>query len=97
MLFYSPTVITDLTNESPAWSQEIFGPVAPVRTFSTIEEAAGIINASEYGLSVGLLGYLGVAMKLADMVRSGKLHINEQTVSDESYAPCGWGRSSGGE
>ena len=94
-LFYSPTVITDLTDESPAWSQEIFGPVAPVRTFSTIEEAAEIINASEYGLSVGLLGNVGEAMKLADMVRSGKVHINEQTVSDESNAPFGGFGNSG--
>ncbi|MGO1532091.1 MAG: aldehyde dehydrogenase family protein, partial [Micrococcaceae bacterium] len=88
-LFYSPTVITDLTEDNPAWAEEIFGPVAPVRTFSTVEEAAEIVNASEYGLSVGILGDVGEAMKLADLVRSGKVHINEQTVSDESNAPFG--------
>lgn len=88
-LFYAPTVITDLTEDNPAWSEEIFGPVAPVRTFATVEEAAEIVNSSEYGLSVGILGDVGEAMKLADLVRSGKVHINEQTVSDESNAPFG--------
>ncbi|MEV4902715.1 benzaldehyde dehydrogenase [Citricoccus sp. NPDC055426] len=94
-LFYSPTVISDLDRDNPAWADEIFGPVAPVMSFSTIEEAAEIINANEYGLSVGILGDVGQAMKLADKVHSGKVHINEQTVSDESNAPFGGVGASG--
>ncbi len=94
-LFYSPTVISGLDRENPAWAEEIFGPVAPVMSFSTIEEAAEIVNANEYGLSVGILGDVGQAMKLADMVNSGKVHINEQTVSDESNAPFGGVGASG--
>src|SRR5699024_5897430 len=79
--FVPPTVLTDLTPSNPAWSQEIFGPVAPVATFSTLEEAAEMVNASEYGLSLGILGDVGMAMELADLVDTGKIHINEQTVS----------------
>ena len=94
-LFYSPTVLTGLDKENPAWAEEIFGPVAPVMGFSTLEEAAEIVNSSEYGLSVSILGDVGEAMKLADMVHSGKVHINEQTVMDESNAPFGGVGASG--
>lgn len=94
-LFYAPTVLTNVDAENPAWVQEIFGPVAPVLAFSSIEEAAEIVNASEYGLSVSILGDVGQAMKLADLVHSGKVHINEQTVMDESNAPFGGVGASG--
>lgn len=94
-LFYAPTVLTSVDPDNPAWAEEIFGPVAPVMGFNTIEEAAEIINTSEYGLSVGILGEVGEAMKLADMVHSGKVHINEQTVMDESNAPFGGVGASG--
>src|SRR5699024_2730189 len=86
-LFYKPTLITGVDQDNPAWKEEIFGPVAPVMTFSTIEEAADLVNASEYGLAVSILGDVGESMKLADMVQSGKVHINEQPVADESTEP----------
>lgn len=92
--FYPPTVLT-CTAESPAWREEIFGPVAPIVTFSTLEEAAALVNDSEYGLSVGILGEVSMAMQLADRVDSGKVHINEQTVSDEPQAPFGGVKDSG--
>ena len=38
------------------WCEEIFGPVAPVLAFCTLEQAAELVNDSEYGLSVGILG-----------------------------------------
>lgn len=88
-LFYKPTVITGVDEHNPVWEKEIFGPVAPVMTFSNLEEAAQIVNSSEYGLAVSILGDVGESMKLADMVQSGKVHINEQTVGDESNAPFG--------
>ena len=88
-LFYQPTLITGVDQNNPAWKEEIFGPVAPVMSFSTVEEAADLVNASEYGLAVSILGDVGESMKLADMVQSGKVHINEQTVADESTAPFG--------
>lgn len=93
--FYPPTVLACAGSESPAWRQEIFGPVAPVLTYSTLDEAARMINDSEYGLSVGLLGDVGQAMRLADELATGKIHINEQTVSDEPNVPFGGVKDSG--
>ena len=93
--FFAPTVLTDVDASTPAWCEEIFGPVAPVMSFSTLEEAAEIVNASEYGLSISILGEVGQAMDLADQLHSGKIHINEQTVADEANAPFGGVGASG--
>lgn len=94
-LFYRPTVLTGLTVDNPAFAQEIFGPVAPVVPFSSVDEVVELVNANEYGLSVGILGDVGTAMTIADRVHSGKIHINEQTVSDEANAPFGGVGASG--
>ena len=93
--FFKPTVLTDLTQESSAWKNEIFGPVAPIIKFSTIDEAVAIAENSEYGLSVGILGEVGEAMKIADRIHSGIIHINEQTVGDEANIPFGGVGASG--
>ncbi|MFG3138717.1 benzaldehyde dehydrogenase [Streptomyces sp. NPDC048211] len=92
---YLATVLNGLTPDMPAWREEIFGPVAPVMGFSDLDGAARIVNDCEYGLSVGILGDVGTAMKLADRIESGKIHINEQTVGDEPNAPFGGVKASG--
>jgi benzaldehyde dehydrogenase (NAD) len=94
-LFYRPTVLAQVSSDTAAWREEIFGPVAPVRSFSTIEEAAALASENEYGLSLGILGEVGQAMKVADAIPSGIVHINEQTVADEANAPFGGVGSSG--
>ena len=88
-LFYRPTVLAELRADMPAWTDEIFGPVAPILPFTSVEEAIEIARATDYGLSLGILGDVGTAMRIADAVRSGKVHINEQTVSDEANSPFG--------
>lgn len=86
---YRPTVLGGVTAQMPVWTDEIFGPVAPVLSYRTLDEAVDLVNASEYGLSVAVLGDVGTAMTVADRIHSGVVHINEQTVGDESMAPFG--------
>lgn len=93
--YFRPTVLTDLTVEMRVWSEEIFGPVAPVMSYDTLDEAVAIVNRSEHGLSVSLLGDVGTAMTVADRLVTGKVHINEQTVNDEANAPFGGMGASG--
>jgi benzaldehyde dehydrogenase (NAD) len=94
-LFYAPTVLADVTPDMPAYAQEVFGPVAPVVAFDTVEEAVRLASDSEYGLSLGILGDVGLAMQVADAVPSGIVHINEQTVADEANVPFGGVGASG--
>lgn len=95
-LFYRPTVLTDVPRDAPAFTQEIFGPVAPIVAYDTVDEAIDLINASEYGLSVSILtGNPYAAFELADRISSGAVHINDQTVDDEAVAPFGGTKASG--
>lgn len=92
---YLPTVLANLDPQMPVWRDEIFGPVAPVLVYRSVDEAVELVNASPYGLSVAVLGDAGSAMSVADRIRSGVVHINEQTVGDEATAPFGGMGASG--
>jgi benzaldehyde dehydrogenase (NAD) len=95
-LFYRPTVLAEVTAEMPAYASEVFGPVAPVMTFSSAEEAARLAADSEYGLSLGILtGDVMKALDLANRIPTGIVHINDQTVNDEAHAPFGGVAASG--
>src|ERR687890_246635 len=89
-LFYRPTVLTDVPLTAPAYAEEIFGPVAPVVAFSSLDEAARLAAGTEYGLSLGILTRdVLKGLALADRVPSGLVHINDQTVNDEALIPFG--------
>lgn len=94
-LFYRPTVLAEVHPSMPAYAEEVFGPVAPVVPFASLDEAIALAGASEYGLSLGILGDVGTAMQIADAIPSGIVHINEQTVSDEANIPFGGVGASG--
>jgi benzaldehyde dehydrogenase (NAD) len=95
-LYYRPTVLSDVDDHTPAYVDEVFGPVAPVRSFSSEDEAVALASASEYGLAVGIVTpdvMRGLA--LAESIPTGLVHINDQTVNDEAVAPFGGMADSG--
>jgi len=95
-LFYRPTVLTEVGPSTPAYAQEVFGPVAPVMRFSTLDEAARLAADTEYGLSLGILSADPLrALELANRIPSGIVHINDQTVNDEAQIPFGGVGASG--
>jgi benzaldehyde dehydrogenase (NAD) len=95
-LFYRPTVLADVTTTLPAWTDEIFGPVAPVVTFETDEEALALANDSEYGLAGAVYTRsISRGLALAQRIRSGMVHVNDQTVNDEAVIPFGGMGASG--
>jgi benzaldehyde dehydrogenase (NAD) len=89
-LFYRPTVLADVTPDVPAFSAEIFGPVAPVIPFRDLDEAVRLATATPYGLALGILTRDVMAgLALAERIPTGLVHINDQTVNDEPNAPFG--------
>jgi benzaldehyde dehydrogenase (NAD) len=89
-LFYRPTVLADVTPDMPAYAEEVFGPVAPVVRFATLDEAAKLAADSEYGLSLGILTRdVMRGLELARRIPTGLVHINDQTVNDEANVPFG--------
>jgi benzaldehyde dehydrogenase (NAD) len=89
-LFYQPTVLADVTQDLPAWTDEIFGPVAPVTTFRTDEEALALANSSEYGL-VGAVYSRSMSrgLSIAQRIKAGMVHVNDGTLNDEATIPFG--------
>ncbi|WIX33557.1 benzaldehyde dehydrogenase [Salinicola sp. JS01] len=95
-LFYAATVLSNVSPGMRAFDEEIFGPVANVIVFDDDDEAAALANATDYGLSAGILSAsVGRAMALGDKLHTGLLHINDQTVADEVVNPFGGTGSSG--
>jgi benzaldehyde dehydrogenase (NAD) len=89
-LFYRPTVLDKVDGAVPAYAQEVFGPVAPVIRFSTVDEAVQLASDSGYGLSLSILTRdVMQGLAVADRIPSGIVHINDQTVNDEAVAPFG--------
>lgn len=94
--FYAATVLTGVTPGMAAFDEEIFGPVAPITTFSTDEEAIALANRTEYGLSAAVHSKsLPRARSVAARLRTGMVHINDQTVNDDARAPFGGVGASG--
>ena len=80
----------------PAFTDEIFGPVAPITVFDTDEEAAALVNSSPYGLSAAVhSASVSRAMALANRLHTGMIHINDQTVNNEFHVPFGGMGASG--
>jgi benzaldehyde dehydrogenase (NAD) len=89
-LFYRPTVLAEVTKDLPAWTDEIFGPVAPVTTFRTDDEALELANASDYGL-VGAVYSRSMSrgLSIAQRIKAGMVHVNDGTLNDEATIPFG--------
>ncbi|OQR63960.1 benzaldehyde dehydrogenase [Streptomyces maremycinicus] len=95
-LFYRPTVLAGVDDDTPAYAEEVFGPVAPVRAFANPDEAAALAARSPYGLSLGIVTRDAArGLDLAERVPTGIVHINDQTVNDEAVAPFGGVAASG--
>jgi benzaldehyde dehydrogenase (NAD) len=89
-LFYRPTVLTSVTPDMAAFTDEIFGPVAPITVFDTDEDAVALANASSYGLVASIYTRsLGRGLAMADRMRTGMVHINDGTLNDEAIIPFG--------
>ncbi|MEU3611800.1 benzaldehyde dehydrogenase [Streptomyces sp. NPDC006872] len=95
-LFYRPTVLAGVDDATPAYAEEVFGPVAPVRPFTTVDEAVALAAHSSYGLSLGIVTRDAArGLDLAERIPTGIVHINDQTVNDEAVAPFGGVAASG--
>jgi succinate-semialdehyde dehydrogenase/glutarate-semialdehyde dehydrogenase len=92
--FYPATVI-EVASDNPILSHEVFGPVAPVVTFETDEEAIAMANDTEYGLISYIYSEdLKRALRAAEAIESGMVAINRGVISDPA-APFGGVKQSG--
>jgi benzaldehyde dehydrogenase (NAD) len=94
--YYPATVLDAVAPDTPAFTEEIFGPVAPITTFASEEEAIELANRTEYGLVAAIqTGNPARGLALARGLHAGMIHINDQTIADEPNAPLGGVGASG--
>ncbi|WP_431324722.1 NADP-dependent succinate-semialdehyde dehydrogenase [Rhizobium sp. YTU87027] len=93
--FYQPTVIADASPKSQIFTEEIFGPVAPVFRFTTEEDAIRLANDTQFGLAAYFYGRdISRVWRVAEALDYGIVGINEGLISTE-VAPFGGMKESG--
>ncbi|MEO6943801.1 MAG: NAD-dependent succinate-semialdehyde dehydrogenase [Lacisediminihabitans sp.] len=93
--FYEPTVLTNVPSTARILQEEIFGPVAPIVTFDTEEEAIQLANATPFGLvCFAYTQNINRGLRLAEELETGMLGINTGVVSNPA-APFGGVKQSG--
>jgi len=95
-LFYKPTVLEEVRPGMRVLEEEVFGPVVAIVPFDSDDEAIAMNNASQYGLSAGVITTsLERAMSFTARLKTGIIHVNDQTVGDEPWVPFGGTGASG--
>jgi succinate-semialdehyde dehydrogenase/glutarate-semialdehyde dehydrogenase len=93
--FYEPTVITGVSASARITHEEVFGPVAPVYTFDTENEALRAANDTRFGLvSYAYTRDIGRALRVAEGLEAGMVGVNRGLVSNAA-APFGGVKQSG--
>ena len=93
--FYAPTVLNRVAAGSALLDEEIFGPVAPILTFTGEDEAVRLANRTEYGLVAYVYtGDLARGLRVSERIEAGMIGLNRGLVSDPA-APFGGVKQSG--
>ncbi|WP_026532528.1 NAD-dependent succinate-semialdehyde dehydrogenase [Arthrobacter sp. H41] len=93
--FYQPTVLTNVSRSSRILKEEIFGPVAPIITFATEDEAVTLANDTEYGLVAYVFTRdLNRGLRMGERLDTGMMGLNAGVISNAA-APFGGVKQSG--
>jgi acyl-CoA reductase-like NAD-dependent aldehyde dehydrogenase len=93
---HEPTILDGVTSDMRVAQEETFGPVAPIMSFETPEEAIRIANETEFGLTAAVFtNDLRLAWQMAEALEHGTVHINETTNYWDQMAPFGGAKKSG--
>ena len=93
--FFPPTVIGNIPKTARAFSEELFGPVISFYTFTEIDEAMALANATSYGLGASIWSKdIMQAKQIANNIESGMIYINQIVKSDARF-PFGGIKKSG--
>ena len=94
-LFFSPTILTDVTMSMQMASEETFGPVAPIYRFDHEQDAIDLANSTEYGLAAYFYtSDLSRTFRIFEALDYGMIGVNSGIISTE-VAPFGGFKESG--
>lgn len=94
-LFFEPTIVRDVRNDSELAQSELFGPIAPVIRFKDEAEAIRLANDTEFGLASYFYSQnINRIFRVSEALEYGMVGVNEGIISTE-VAPFGGVKSSG--
>ncbi|MGP2500112.1 aldehyde dehydrogenase [Pantoea ananatis] len=92
--YFEPTIITGVRQEMEIMREEIFGPVLPVMTFKTLEEAIALANDCEYGLTSSIYTQnLTTTMTALRQLKFGETYVNRENFEAMQGFHAGWRKS----
>jgi lactaldehyde dehydrogenase/glycolaldehyde dehydrogenase len=92
--YYQPTVLTHCRQETAIMQKETFGPVLPIATFKTLDEALDYANDCEYGLTSSIYTRsLDVAMRASNELKFGETYVNRENFEAMQGFHAGWRKS----
>ena len=92
--FFPPTVVANCRQGSAIMQKEVFGPVLPITTFKTLDQAVEMANDCEYGLTSSIFTTnLSVAMRAANELKFGETYINRENFEAMQGFHAGWRKS----
>lgn len=81
-----PTVVTDVNHSMSLMTEETFGPVIPVMSYSDLDEAIRLANDSNYGLSGSVFsGDVEEAIRVASLIDAGGMSINDGSLTNQVF------------
>ena len=90
-LFHEPTVLTNVDHTMPVMREETFGPVLPIMTFRTEDEAVALANDSVFGLAASVWTRdVGRGRRVAERIEAGTVMVNE-VLYTHAIAQTPWG------
>jgi succinate-semialdehyde dehydrogenase/glutarate-semialdehyde dehydrogenase len=93
--FYRPTVLEDVPRDARILHEEVFGPVAPIVSFTDLDEAVDLANSTQYGLVAYVYTRdLTNAIRVSESLETGMVGLNQGIVSNAA-APFGGVKASG--
>ena len=92
----APTLFEDVADKAMLSCEEVFGPVASLYRFESLDEAIERANAVEFGLSASIFtSSLGATQEFVNRLEAGLLHVNSQTAGADVHVPFGGIKGSG--
>lgn len=92
--FFKPTVLTNCSQDSAIMQKEIFGPVLPITTISSLDEAIAMANDCEYGLTSSIFTRsLEAAMRAGNELKFGETYVNREHFEAMQGFHAGWRKS----
>ncbi|WP_320773498.1 aldehyde dehydrogenase family protein [Streptomyces sp. CRN 30] len=90
------TVLTEVPRDAEVFHSESFGPLCVLTAFADDDTAVALANDTENGLTCGIITENAThGLNVARRVRTGIVHVNDQSVADEPHAPFGGVKASG--